>query len=234
MLRLTAARLRAFDGDPAMAAERLLEIGTELGDLSSVFWPWREAAALALQQAGEVDRARELAAAAVSEARAVHSAWLLARGLIAQGIAEGETEPLREAVAVSSQHPLRLERARGMTELGSDLRRRGSRAEAADCLREALDLADRIHAGPLVQRAEDELRLLGARPRRRRLSGADALTPAEHRVCELAAAGQSNPAIAQALFVSLRTVETHLTRSYAKLGIPGREQLAAELQPTVE
>ena len=75
------------------------------------------------------------------------------------------------------------------------------------------------------------MRLLGARPRRRRLSGADALTPAERRVCELAAAGHSNPAIAQALFVSLRTVETHLTRSYAKLGIPGREQLPAAIRP---
>jgi DNA-binding CsgD family transcriptional regulator len=231
MLRLTAARLCAFDGDPAIAAERLLAIGAELGDLSSVFWPWREAAVLALQQAGEVGRARELAAVAVSEARTVQSAWLLARCLIAQGIAEDETGPLREAVAVSSEHPLLLERARGMAELGSGLRRQGSRAEAADCLREALDLADRIQAGPLAQRAEDELRLLGARPRRRRLSGADALTPAERRVCELAAMGKSNPAIAQALFVSLRTVETHLTRSYAKLGIPGREQLADAIEP---
>ena len=73
--------------------------------------------------------------------------------------------------------------------------------------------------------------MLGARPRRRRLSGADALTPAELRVAELAAAGHSNPEIAQALFVSLRTVETHLTRSYAKLGIAGREQLPARFPP---
>ncbi len=48
-------------------------------------------------------------------------------------------------------------------------------------------------------------------------------------MAELATAGYSNPEIAQALFVSLRTVETHLTRSYAKLGITGREQLAATM-----
>jgi DNA-binding CsgD family transcriptional regulator len=165
----------------------------------------------------------------VAEAREVRSAWLLARALQAEGLIADELEPLREAVALAGEHPILLERAGCGVELGSALRRRGSRVEAAERLRGALDLADRIQAAPLAQRAEDELRLLGARPRRRRVSGADALTPAERRVAELATAGYSNPEIAQALFVSLRTVETHLTHSYAKLGIAGREQLPASM-----
>ena len=227
MLRLTAARLLAVEGRPDLAAEQLLSVGAELGAVSSVFWPWRVEAALAFHQAGAPERARELTDAAVAEAREVRSAWLLARALQIEGIVSDRIEPLREALAVAGEHPILLARARCGVELGSALRRHGSRAEAAERLREALDLADRIQAAPLAQRAEDELRLLGARPRRRRLSGTDALTPAERRVAELAMAGYSNSEIAQALFVSLRTVETHLTRSYAKLGIAGREQLPA-------
>ena len=225
LLRLTSARLRAHEGEPGPAAEQLLAVGAELGTMSSVFWPWRTEAALALHQAGAVERARQLSAEAVAEARAVRSAWLLARALLAQGITNDQLAPLQEGVTVAAEHPILLERARCGVEVGSALRRHGLRVEAGERLREALDLADRIKAAPLAQRAEDELRLLGARPRRRRLRGADALTPAEHRVVELAAAGHSNPEIAQALFVSLRTVETHLTHSYAKLGIAGRESL---------
>ena len=227
MLRLTAARLRCCEGQPGPAAEELLSVGAELGPMSAVFWPWRVEAALALHQAGAVERARELVAGALVEARQARSAWLLARTLLAQGIICDEAQPLREAVEITSEQPILLERARSAVELGSHLRRHGARADAAEQLREALDLADRIQAAALAERAETELHLLGARPRRRRLSGADALTPAELRVAELAAAGHSNPEIAQALFVSLRTVETHLTRSYAKLGIGGREQLPA-------
>ncbi|MBX5443266.1 MAG: helix-turn-helix transcriptional regulator, partial [Solirubrobacteraceae bacterium] len=78
-------------------------------------------------------------------------------------------------------------------------------------------------------RAEAELRASGARPRRTRLRGADALTPSERRVAELAAAGRSNPEIAQALFVTRRTVETHLTSAYRKLDVASRDELAAAL-----
>jgi DNA-binding CsgD family transcriptional regulator len=233
MLRLSAARLLAAEGEPAAAADQLLSVGAELGATSSVVWPWRVEAALALHQAGALDRARALTEQAVAEAREVRSAWLLARALQAEGVIGDQLEPLRDAVAVAGEHPILLERARSGVELGSALRRHGSRLEAAEHLREALDLADRIQAAPLAERAEDELRLLGARPRRRRLSGADALTPAERRVAELATAGYSNPEIAQALFVSLRTVETHLTRSYAKLGIAGRDQLQAMMPVSV-
>jgi DNA-binding CsgD family transcriptional regulator len=69
----------------------------------------------------------------------------------------------------------------------------------------------------------------GARPRRAARSGADALTPSERRVARLAADGLSNRDIAQALFVTVRTVEGHLTQAYVKLDIGRREELAPAL-----
>ena len=81
----------------------------------------------------------------------------------------------------------------------------------------------------LEQRALDELRASGARPRRPALSGADALTPSERRVARMASEGLSNRQIAQALFVSTWTVASQLTSAYRKLGIEGRNQLANAL-----
>ncbi len=92
-----------------------------------------------------------------------------------------------------------------------------------------MDEAHACGAEPLAVRAADELRATGARPRRRALRGIEALTPSEARVAELAASGRSNREIAQDLFVTLATVETHLTRVYRKVGVDGRERLAATL-----
>ncbi|MBA2343437.1 MAG: helix-turn-helix transcriptional regulator, partial [Thermoleophilaceae bacterium] len=72
----------------------------------------------------------------------------------------------------------------------------------------------------------------GARPRRTALSGVEALTPSERRVVDLAREGMTNREIAQALFVTTKTIEDHLRNSYGKLGIHSkgelREALAAE------
>ena len=81
----------------------------------------------------------------------------------------------------------------------------------------------------LAARAPDELVTAGAHPRRDRLSGLEALTPSERRAARMAAEGLSNPEIAQSLFLTRRTVETHLTHVYQKLGIGSREELAAAL-----
>jgi DNA-binding NarL/FixJ family response regulator len=72
----------------------------------------------------------------------------------------------------------------------------------------------------------------GGRPRRDAIRGRDSLTPSELRVAELAAAGRTNRQIAQALFVTQRTVENHLTSTYAKLGITARPELGAALSGT--
>ena len=94
----------------------------------------------------------------------------------------------------------------------------------------AWNLAHRCGATPLADRAVEELRAAGGRPRRRAGIGADALTASERRVAELAAKGASNKEIAQSLFVTLRTVELHLSNAYSKLEIRSRHELAAALE----
>jgi DNA-binding NarL/FixJ family response regulator len=78
----------------------------------------------------------------------------------------------------------------------------------------------------LARRARAELLAAGARPRRSACSGVDALTAAERRVATLAADGCGNREIAQQLFVTRRTVETHLTHTFQKLGVATRAELA--------
>ena len=78
-------------------------------------------------------------------------------------------------------------------------------------------------------RSAAELRATGARPRRRVTAGADALTPSERRITELAAAGQQNREIAETLFVTTNTIEFHLRNAYRKLGIASRTQLGDAL-----
>jgi DNA-binding NarL/FixJ family response regulator len=130
---------------------------------------------------------------------------------------------------VLGDSPARLEHGKARTELGAALRRANRRSQAREQLRQAVELATICGATHLAARAERELLATGARPRRIALSGADSLTPSERRVAELAASGPTNREIAQALFVTQRTIEVHLTSIYRKLGISSRSQLAAAL-----
>jgi len=137
---------------------------------------------------------------------------------------------LRQAVDTLAGSPSLLWRAEALVDYGAALRRDGQRGAARDVLLTGLDLAHRCGATPLADRAADDLRALGARIRRRATTGAESLTTSERRVAELAAEGMSNKQIAQTLFVTLRTVETHLSKSYMKLQISSRERLAQALE----
>jgi DNA-binding CsgD family transcriptional regulator len=121
-------------------------------------------------------------------------------------------------------------RAEALFELGSTLRRAGRVSAANEPLREALDLADRYGGASLAERARRELQVAGYRPRRARLSGSGSLTPSERRVASLAASGLSNVEIARELVLARRTVETHLTHAYRKLGVTRRDELPAALE----
>jgi len=140
-------------------------------------------------------------------------------------------EHLEEAVAVLADSPGRLEHAQALFTLGSAQRRLGQRRAAIQQLTQALDVASRCGATPLVTVSRGELQLAGARPRRERLWGREALTAAELRVATLAAQGASNAEIAQELVVTRRTVETHLTSAYRKLDIKRRDELRTALAP---
>lgn len=142
----------------------------------------------------------------------------------------GALDHLNVAVKLLRESPRRLDYAHALVELGAALRRNRHRAEAREPLRLGLDLAQHCGASPLVEKAVTELAASGARPRRLVLTGLDALTPSERRVADLAAAGHTNREIAQSLFVTRKTVESHLRQTYMKLGIRSREELPEAMQ----
>ena len=132
---------------------------------------------------------------------------------------------LEAALEVLAASPARLEHARVLVDLGATFRAAGQRTAAREPLLEALALAARCGARALERRARAELAAIGVRPRTADRAGADSLTPSERRVAELAAAGGTNREIAQTLFVTEKTVETHLGRAFRKLDISSRRQL---------
>jgi DNA-binding CsgD family transcriptional regulator len=195
------------------------------------FTRWRSNLALLLPESERAE-ALSLVEDELAQARAVESPGAESAALRALGLLRGGDEgvaTLRESVAVVRDAPTRLELARSLAELGAALRRNKQRTESRDVLREAADLAQQCGAEGLEQRIDEELRIAGARRRRRAFSGADSLTPSERRVATAAAAGATNREIAQQLFVSLRTVETHLTNTYRKLDITSRAELATAI-----
>src|ERR687892_247915 len=229
------ARFRMLSGDVAQGVADMIAAGRRfeaVGGWNPAFMAWRSHAAVGLLQLGDREEARRLAGEELELARVWGAPRALGRALRAAGLVEGGEKGLRllrEAVEVLDGSPARLELAKALTELGVALRRGNRRAEARDVLRRAVELATHCAATPLGQQAETELLATGARPRRIALSGVDALTPSERRVAEMAAEGDTNREIAQALFVTPKTVEVHLSSVYRKLGIRSRSQLPAAL-----
>ena len=229
---LARARLRIAQGRSGEAHADLEQIRDHTIIDNPSYVPWRSTLVAAL---GAGPQAAQLAQEELVRARALGQPRGIAGALRAVAMAGGQDDArieLAEAVAVLRGTPARLELARALCDLGSAQRRRGERRAAREPLREAAELARACGAEPLATRAHEELLASGARPRRERHSGPDALTPSELRVAELAAAGQTNREIAQALFVTAKTVGTHLGHIYDKLGLAGpqaRERLPGAL-----
>jgi ATP/maltotriose-dependent transcriptional regulator MalT len=199
---------------------------------SPVWFPHRALLASALLVRGRREEAVRLAEEEVGLARRWGAAAVVGAALRGYGLVRGGADgiaTLRSAVDVLAGSPARLEHARAAVDLGVALRRAGQQEPARDQLATGLDLATVCGADALGERARDELRATGARPRRDRSTGPSALTAAELRVARMAADGMSNTEIAQSLFVTLRTVQLHLTHVYRKLGIASRDELEASL-----
>jgi DNA-binding CsgD family transcriptional regulator len=228
-------RLRLAAGDPRGALDDLLAAGHHLLRAecpAPAVACWRSDAALAHHALGETDAARKLAAEEVELARAFGAPRALGVALRAQGLVEGGeagVDLLGEAVEVLSGSAAPLAHAHALADLGAALRRSRSRVRAREHLRAALDIAHRHGATALEERVHVELLATGARPRRAVLSGVESLTASERRVAEMAARGMTNRDIAQALFVTQRTVQTHLTHAFRKLDIESRTELPAAL-----
>ncbi len=236
-LRLARARLRAAQGRMAEALADFTAVG-EVADRSGArspsILPWRSGAAEAQLMLGDREAALALAEDDLALARVFGTPRALGVALRTAGLATGGRrgeELLREAVDLLAQSESPVEYVRAEADLGAHLRRANRRAEARDHLRAALDGAHRAGAGAIAAHAETELRATGARPRRVTLSGLDALTASERRVADLAREGLTNREIAQALFVTARTVEGHLTQVFRKLGVSARRDLSEALAP---
>jgi DNA-binding NarL/FixJ family response regulator len=136
---------------------------------------------------------------------------------------------LSDAISVLEGAGAPVELARAELELGAAVRRagRGSR-RARRCAGRWTEPAP-PGAEVVAVRARAELVAAGARPQRERSSGPDALTASERRVVDLAVAGSSNREIAQTLFLTQKTVETHLSSAYRKLDISSRRELGPAL-----
>ena len=135
--------------------------------------------------------------------------------------------PLERSVATFAGLGVRLEEARSRLCHGERLRRAGRRVQARAQLRAALALFERMRCAPWVERTESELRASGETLRARGPGRpVDELTPQELQVATLAAAGLSNKEVAARLFLSVKTIEAHLHRTYTKLGVRSRAELA--------
>ena len=197
-------------------------------------WPaWRSLAAEATGAVGDTTAARGLASEGLEHARALaipRAVGLALRGAACVASTDEHGEALlAEAAEVLEAGGVRAELARTLIDLGERHEAAGRMEDARRTLLHALEVAEASGASFSERRARDALVRTGARPRRRAVSGTAALTPAERRVAELAAAGASNKEIAEQLFLTLKTVENHLTNAYRKLGISSRTQLAQHL-----
>ena len=233
-LALARAWLMLAQGDAQGAADLSLTLdrADSWGCSSPTLLPWRSVASVALAQLGEEERALELAKEELLFAQELgtpRAVGIAQRAVALAGPAEERRAGLEAAVATLESGAAKLELARVICELGADLRRSGERSAARDVLRRAHALAAECGATRLSNRARDELSRSGARLIREPVSGLEALTPSEVRVAELAAEGLTNREVAQALFVSEKTVETHLGRVYRKLDIKSRHALPGAL-----
>jgi DNA-binding CsgD family transcriptional regulator len=221
-------RLRLHQGRVQEAVRLLRECSRRQrawGIRNPGFLPWRSSLALALARTNRRTEALDLCDEEVHLAREFGVPREEGMGLRALAEVTGGAEaiPLLEhAVTVLAPSPARLEHVRALTDLGIA-------TQGREPLREALDIAARLGATAAAERAQAALIATGAKPRRRVLTGPEALTAAQLRVARLAADGRSNREIAESLFLTEKTVEGHLGQAYRKLNISSRAQLSGVL-----
>jgi DNA-binding CsgD family transcriptional regulator len=232
--RRAAIELLLAEGSWADAIDALDVYRGRLRRVVNPTWaPYGSLLARALCGLGRTEDAVAAAADEVDAARRWGAPGTIGASLRALGTAlDADGSPdcltvLEEAIAATAQSPARLEHAKNLMAWGSALRRRGRPTAAREPLARAAELATVCGARPLAERAHDEVRAAGGRRQTRGVFGPDALTPSERRVAALAAAGNTNKAIAQQLFVTPKTVEVHLSSTYRKLGITSRSELEA-------
>jgi DNA-binding CsgD family transcriptional regulator len=225
-LLVDRARLRLARGRREAAVADLRAAGDTAGTLGvgPLVSGWRTTLALALGPEDAAERRRlaedELALARRTGCPRPQGIALRTLGQVSARGDEALAH-LQESEAILRDGPSRLEHARSLVALGGALRRDGRLREARPVLGAGLAGATACGADRLRTEAEEELRAAGGRRPRAPRTGLQMLTPSETRVARLAAGGHTNVEIAQRLFVSVKTVETHLAHVYEKLGLSG-------------
>ena len=241
--RLDASCIRAVMGflelslsDPSAAIERLEPVLVFLGAMSSpepgviLCVPDAIEALVAL---GNLERAHELLLEHEEKGRTLDRPWALATAARCRGIiaaARGDQPASMAAFERAMEQHVRLEMpfelGRSLLALGEAQRRFKQRRAAGGSLRAALETFERLGAPLWAEKAAAALARIGGRA-----APPGELTPTERRVAELVAEGRTNREVADALFVSVKTVEANLSRIFQKLGIRSRRQLRG--QPSV-
>ncbi|MFF7456625.1 AAA family ATPase [Kitasatospora sp. NPDC008115] len=228
--------LRLASGEPAEALTDLLECGRRQSERqvrSPIVTPWRSIAAECHLQLGEPGPAVTLAEEELRLARVWGTPRTVGRALRALAAATGGRHGLdlaAEAVDLLRTAEIDTELIPALITFGRLLGDGGRRGAARRALREAAGRAERLGAVRHRAAAMESLRASGARNARADHAGAEALTDSELRICRLAAAGHSNAEIAAMLHLAVRTVETHLTNSFRKLGVRRRVELPGALE----
>lgn len=245
LARLQARQLLAALRQPqpeamVMAAGRAAGAGTTAPPVGAVpaspaWLPWRASAAGIHQALGDHAEAARL----LDEQLALRRRWGTPRAvgmaLHAAGRAAGGGDEdaalrlLEEAVELLGRSRARLDLARALVDLGAARQRRGDLAGARAQLRRGLRLAQRYGAASLAATAYQALLAAGGRPHGYQQTGWGALTQTERKIASMLVLGRANTEIAQALFITRSTVEHHIRRIYAKLGIQRRPQLLASI-----
>ncbi|XAS66124.1 AAA family ATPase [Micrococcaceae bacterium Sec5.7] len=210
------------------------------------FWPWQDHYANALVMVGKVEEAdaflrphEELAARRNHRSTLARLSYVRGRIQAAAGDLDAARTSFLGGLAQLEGLPMPIARARIKFAYGQSFRRAGKRREAAAVLAEARELFAVLGAQAYVDRCSREMRASGAssaagpsdrgsgRTSSDGTAGPDTLTEQEKSVADLVASGLSNKEAAAELYVSVKTVQYHLTRIYAKLGITSRSALAA-------
>jgi len=223
-----------WGGDSEAACELLDKADERAAELCwrepSVRW-WTADRVELLLELGRVDDALRALDAWEADATRVDRECVLAhvtrcRGLVAAAAGDvgRAASLLEEAVAQHEEVGDPYGRARALLSLGSVRRRQRQKRSARDAIGAALDGFEQLGAATWVERARDELGRIGGRTRE------EGLTAAERRVARLVAEGRTNREVAAALFLGERTVASHLTHIYAKLGVRSRTELAGKVQ----
>jgi DNA-binding NarL/FixJ family response regulator len=198
---------------------------------SHYFLPAAVATAMDL---GEIGRARALAAGLEAYASGRGSPSMARSALFCTGLAHGDVDRLLETAVASAAVGVPLAEGKAREHAAHWLEEAGKAREAREQLERAADIFNALGASWDVSRISSKLRLRGVRrgvsgPRRRPRSGWAALTDTELRVASLVAEGLSNPEIGSRMYLSRRTVQTHVSSILAKLGVTSRVELATEV-----